>query len=311
MDKKKETYLKHVIYLYLQKKEIEQKMEEQTLMTHQFYLVNKDIIENYSENSQSSYINQYIEKYKEKNNIDKYSELLNNESYINDIIGRLNDENLNFEIKRLNPYVLLAEKLKISEIEYPYNFCLVNKFIFENLIGINQSIIIDFSLYDTYIFKEGIFIIIERNKEKVTLYYLDKIKQFKINKLFLFSSELIFQEELKTIHSKGLKKYFSKRNIVEKKAGFFNIILDGKIIGKYFNIVSGNYSLKKESGDIQVDFKSQFILQNTKDYLVSIILPHMFLCLSTINHFKKYLIARDKSDNEEKLILDNLLFLRY
>ena len=62
--------------------------------------------------------------------------------------------------------------------------------------------------------------------------------------------------------------------------------------------------MEKESGEIQVDFNKQYIFQNTKDFLVSIILPHMFLCLSKIQILKEYLkkIKTNKDDNDNNEI---------
>ena len=135
MEKNKENYLKNIIYLNLQKKEIAQIMKKRKFKKYEFYLVDKDIIDNY----------------KEKKRIDEYRDLYENDSYINDMIKLLYSKNFDLETKRLNQYFLLVEKLKIKDIEYPYNFCLLNKFIFYSIIDSSQSQ--DFQLYNTYICK--------------------------------------------------------------------------------------------------------------------------------------------------------------
>ena len=62
-EKEKEKYLKNLIYLNLQKKELAKIMKEPK---YQFYLVNKDIIDNYLKNAKSSDIEKFIDGFIKK-----------------------------------------------------------------------------------------------------------------------------------------------------------------------------------------------------------------------------------------------------
>ena len=62
--------------------------------------------------------------------------------------------------------------MKINDIDYPYNFFILKKELFEQKITLTESNINNFTKYKVLIGKDGIFIWNEeKDKNKIIIYY--------------------------------------------------------------------------------------------------------------------------------------------
>jgi hypothetical protein len=122
-------------------------------------LVNKDIINDYLREGISFEFFFDLDTYKINNNLKNYSELYN-ENHINKIIkeiyGKIND--INLSDKSINPGLLIAEDLKMHDIEYPSNFFILRKSVFEEIVNMRESVLVELKTYNVLIGEEGIFI---------------------------------------------------------------------------------------------------------------------------------------------------------
>ena len=145
MLQKMEKYIRNLLFLNLQLKDIKQNMTRKERTKLRFILVNKDIIDVYLNNEINTDINIFIDQYKNNNNINDYNELYENKHFdflLNYFINNYKDKHI--KIKKLNSSFLVPEKLTKNGIEYPYNFFLLRESVFNNLFDINQSNIMDF-----------------------------------------------------------------------------------------------------------------------------------------------------------------------
>ena len=255
LNENQKQYLENIIRFHLQIKKFKELMKSPIKIENPLdcYLINNDII--------AEYLNNELSK--------KISEEINNSFFsdINHIINKYENYNNNIKIEKLYPAFLLPENLKINDIEYPYNFFILQKEYFAQMINITESTINDFKLYNLLIGKDGIFIWIkekdknrneekyennnkEEDKNKIIVFYLDDIKlnEFKIDKIFIFKNYGDFEKEVKICNKIGRYEYFKLRNIKNDKIGYYNIIDDGKIIGQYINVKRNyNFITKKSS----------------------------------------------------------------
>ena len=169
VDQEKLAYLRHIIYLNIQKKEMNQ-LTKNTIKGQkpiQCILINKDIINDYMNEGISNAIYFDLDAYKIKNNLNNYSELYD-PNHINEIVNEKSDKinDIDLSEKFFNPGLLTVEDSKMNDIEYPSNFFILRKPIFEHIIALSGSILLEFKTYDVLIGKEGIFIWEEKPNEK-------------------------------------------------------------------------------------------------------------------------------------------------
>ena len=318
---KKKDYIRNLLLLHLELKKINQlKTEPIKDINNTFYcyLINKDIIDNYLDNQISEYIANYV-----KNNKVDFSNYANTNNYINTINNELNKKFDFNQIKIKNLYLdlLLTEHLKISDVEYPFNFFIIEKDCLMLLFN-NKSIfeLSDFKAYEVLIGTEGIFIINQDPKtNKLIVYYLDDFnrKEFRINKIFIFKNGKDFQNEFNKIQEKGIYEYFKIRNIQINENGKFNLIDDGIIVGTYINIfrntnfVDNEENNKRNENQEEENEENEEIEENdnnqihsisqTKDVLIKIFLKNILICLSQIKDLKIRLNERFKDSNPNLL----------
>ena len=207
-------------------------------------LINRDIINGYLDPQLNKKIMQIL------NDQNKKSSEFNDQD-INNIVNIImkNKKDKEYTAKELTLYFLFPEEFKVYNFEFPTNFYIIteerfNK-IFENSINLT-----DFKTYDAYLGKEGIFMWIEgdmitnecegQTKDyKKVMYYIENNNNdnLKINKIFLFKNEEELNKQLNIIIEKGKETYFTERNVIKKDLGIYNMINDGKIIGKYINVI--------------------------------------------------------------------------
>ena len=225
-DPEKLTYLRNIIYLNIQKKEMIELRNNSIKGKEPIKckLVNKDIINDYMDEGISTQIYIYLETYMINNKINNYSELYK-EDHINKIISEKSDKINNLEDKFFNPGLLMVEDSKMNDIEYPSNFFILRKPIFDKIIGTINSILDEFKNYGVLIGKEGIFIwedkLKEKNEFKFIIYYIKEIKndeEYNINKIILLKQNITID---------NLNKYLNLTQL-KNKSGYFNIIDDGK-----------------------------------------------------------------------------------
>ena len=160
-----------------------------------------------------------------------------------------------------------------------------------------------FKPYNTLIGKEGIFIWNE-DKQKddyYFIYYLDNYYS-EISKIYLYKKEEDFKKELsKNIIGKTPKEYFSLRNIRTESIGYYNLIDDGTIIGKYINLIKnqifkeeGTKSEKTSFEEVEVNIDKQ------KEKLVEF-LGYLLINLLYIDDLKVLLNKRNE-ENKNKII---------
>jgi hypothetical protein len=174
-------------------------------------------------------------------------------------------------------------------------------------MGVVGSVLVEFKTYDVLIGKEGIFIWDEKPNEingfKFIIYYIKDIKtdeEYTINKIILL-------KEKTTKYIENLDKYL-KLTELKEKSGYFNIIDDGKIIGKYLNIIKNiNFQYRESKIDLEESKMKAEILNLEKksqdfDSYIQTFLPYILLSLSSINKLNQYFLNENKIDEKYDLI---------
>jgi hypothetical protein len=309
-DPEKEIYLRNIIYFNIQKKEMIELTKNSIKGQEPIKckLINKDIINEYMNDSISNQIYLDLEKYKINKKIDNYSELYD-EIHIKNIINekkkKIND--IDLADKFFNPTLLMVEYSKTNNIEYPFNFFIIRTSVFDQIMGVVGSVLVEFKTYDVLIGKEGIFIWDEKPNEingfKFIIYYIKDIKtdeEYTINKIILL-------KEKTTKYIENLDKYL-KLTELKEKSGYFNIIDDGKIIGKYLNIIKNiNFQYRESKIDLEESKMKTEILNLEKksqdfDSYIQTFLPYILLSLSSINKLNQYFLNENKIDEKYDLI---------
>jgi len=325
---KKKQYIKNSIYLNLQKKEISELMSKsKNKDKYKLKLINKDIINGYL----NPQLNEKIMKILNNQN-KKASEF--NDKDINNIIDNIfkeikNDNETTVEELALD--FLFPEELKVNKLELPTNFYIITEERF-NKIFENKNNLTDFKTYDAYLGEEGIFMWIEGDmitneinedegltKEyKKVMYYIENNNNddLKINKIFLYKNEEELNEQLKIFIEVGKKKYFDERNVIKSELGSYNMINDGKIIGKYFNVIkigkvdkedkkgqeAFSQSTKSVNESVRIENEIESIRE--KEGLTHLFLPHLLICFSKIKKLKKGLELEKKNKGLLKSLLE-------
>ena len=303
-DSEKLKYLKNIIFLNIQRKEMIELAKDSIKGQKPIKckLVNKDIINDYLRERISFEIYFDLDTYKIKNNLKNYSELYN-QNHINKIIKEKYDKinDINLEDKYLNPGLLIAEESKLHVIEYPSNFFILRESVFNEIINITESVLVEFKTYDALIGEEGIFILDEKpnetNEFKFIIYYIKEIQEDEennINKIIL----------LKKKPKENLDKYLELAKY-KNKSGYFNVIDDGKIIGKYLNIIKNtNYQYRESNIDCLIQSRMRIEVNNLEKNLNSfdLFLPHIIISLLNVEKLKQYFL------NKEKIYEKNELF---
>ena len=238
------------------------------------YLVNKDILDYYSNLSTDKIKSNYARIEKE-----------------NTIISLL----------------LEPELLTINNFKFPYNFYIVNKELLD-LIVVEKNKVNSFKPYNILIWKEGIFIWNKEDKQNdyYLIYYLID-NNSEINKIYLYKNLKDFNQELQTnILRKKMNEYFSFRNIRKKDVGFFNIIDDGNIIGKYFNLIKENCFKfdEKINDDSTILVTKNYIQKEDKKF--KDFLTYLLIGLYYINELYIILNKRDENLKKDKNKLINI-----
>ena len=298
MDKKYEIgkYIENLLLLNLQEKEIKQLIEipnQNESNSISGYLINKDIIDVYLNNELSKALMNIINNY----NINYSNFISYKDQHIN-VILKNNNININ-DIKKykLNPNLLLTETLKVKDVSYPYNFFIIEKNKFEKILDHKEELLKNFKLYKIIIGKEGIFILNSEIKEHY-LYYLQKLEERKIEQIFIFKDKSFLDKELKLFIKSGRNDYFLLRNIRVGESGHFNLIIDGKIMGKYYNLKRID-KLNIEDSEVSDIHLTRLItkdeIEKEKEAIIELFIPYLLTCLSKIKELKENL----------KKILDN------
>ena len=306
VDQEKLAYLRHIIYLNIQKKEMNQ-LTKNTIKGQkpiQCILINKDIINDYMNEGISNTIYFDLDAYKIKNNLNNYSELYDL-NHINEIVNEKSDKinDIDLSEKFFNPGLLTVEGSKMNDIEYPSNFFILRKPIFDHILAISGSLLSEFKTYEVLIGKEGIFIWEEKpnekNEFKCIIYYIKEIKndeEYNINKIILLKDKTP-----KVIEN--LDKYLELTKFKDK-AGYFNIIDDGKIIGKYLNIIKNtNFQYKDSKNELdQTKMRTEIENFDVKSNIFDLFIPHILLSLSKIEKLNQYLLNMEKNHEINGLI---------
>ena len=277
------------------------------------YLVNKDMIDNYKELYLYQTISKLIEflKGKKKNSIN-FDYFKNNENVLENCFKNLGIDYSKLEplVKKLIPTFFETEKLKLQGYYYPYNFFILREEIFEYLFEKeikNQKINIEsFKLYKMLIGKEGVFIwdLNKENKQNkyISIYYLnDCISE--INKVYLFKEEEDFLKELynNILDKKDIKEYYLFRNIKNNEIGLFNLIDDGKIMGKYINLFRSQlFESKTESGELKKSLTILVKKDEQKIKKINDFLKYLLINLTYIKDLNEYSIYFTK--NKDSLL---------
>jgi len=325
---KKKQYIKNSIYLNLQKKEISELMSKsKNKDKYKLKLINKDIINGYL----NPQLNEKIMKILNNQN-KKASEF--NDKDINNIIDNIfkeikNDNETTVEELALD--FLFPEELKVNKLELPTNFYIITEERF-NKIFENKNNLTDFKTYDAYLGEEGIFMWIEGDmitneinedegltKEyKKVMYYIENNNNddLKINKIFLYKNEEELNEQLKIFIEVGKKKYFDERNVIKSELGSYNMINDGKIIGKYFNVIKigkvdkedkkGQEAFSQSTKSVNESARIENEIESIKEKegLTHLFLPHLLICFSKIKKLKKGLELEKKNKGLLKSLLE-------
>ena len=308
---KEKQYIKNSIYFNLQKKEISELLSKPLSKDkYKLKIINKDIINEYLDQKLNEKIMQLI------NNKNEFKE-----EDINNIVNIImkNKKDKEYTVKELTLYFLLPEEFKVYNLEFPTNFYIITEERF-NKIFENSKNLTDFKTYDAYLGKEGIFMWIEgdmitsedegKTKDyKKVMYYIENndYEDLKINKIFLFKNEEELKEQLDIIFEKGKGQYFEERNVIKTDLGSYNMINDGKIIGKYINVKKNVKESKSqiENSVCEVnadEIKKDVILRiEEKEGLSNLFLPYLLICLSKIKKMKKGI------DPNKKGLLKSLL----
>ena len=301
---KEREYIKNLIYLNLQKKEISELMSKPLSKDkYKLKLINKDIINGYLDPQLNKEIMSLL-----NNQNKKTSEF--NEQDINNIINNIMKSKNNKEsiVEELALDFLFPEEFKLDNIDFPTNFYIITEEKFNKIFENNENLT-DFKTYDAYLGKEGIFMWIEGNIEsegqtkdyKNVIYYISNndYDDLKINKIFLYKNEEVLKEQLMIIINEGKEKYF-KEKIIKKKVGRFNLINNGYIIGEYINVTKKvkdkNTQLSKSDyeprGEQRIENEIKRIKE--KEELTQLFLPYLLICFSKIEKLKRGLELNQK-----------------
>jgi len=308
-DSEKKKYVRNIIFLNIQKKEMIEltKNSIENQVPIECKLINKDIVNDYMSEGISDKIYFYLDTYKINNNLNNYSEMYDIK-HINNIIKekekseKIND--IDLSEKFLNPGLLIAEDLKMNDIEYPFNFFILRKSVFNEIkaaFDLRKSLLKELKNYEVLIGKEGIFIWEEKpnekNEFKFIIYYIKEIKneeEYNINKIIL----------LKKKPKDNLNKYLELTKL-KSKSGYFNIIDDGKIIGKYLNVIKNtNYQYRESNVGLLDELKMKAEIESfeKKSKMFDLFLSHILLSLLNVEKLKQYFL------NMEKIYEKNRLF---
>lgn len=315
LQQEKMKYIKKLALLQIQKKEMEQMLEDSIKNNNNpllCCLVNRDIIDNYKKLYLYERISKIIDNLKNKRDSYNFD--------ITEIFKKIgvDDDKLLLSEQNLLPTLPIffeTEKLKIHGYEYPYNFSILRKELLDLLLDQNESEISggviksnSTKIYKVLIGKEGIFIWSEeKQKEYIIIYYLDNLSS-EINKIYLYKKEEEFLNELnKIIIGKTKKDYFRFRGIKKKEIGFYNLIEDGKIIGKYINILQSENFKEDESVDLNAKFDNIIEKAKEKNKKIECFLENLLINLYYINNlreiFKYKLDSIHNQSNEKSLLL--------
>ena len=306
MENQERQYIKNSIYFNLQIKEIHDLMSEKISKNiYKLKLINRDIIDGYLNKNLNDKIMSFLNKKASEFNDDDVNNIINN--IINDKQYMKDKESC--EIKELTPLFLFPEEMKINSLEIPNNFYVITEERF-NKIFENCNNLTDFKTYSAILGTDGIFMWIEGdmitndNEEqakeyKKLMYFIENNNDLKINKIFLLKNEEELEKELNSIVQEEKKNYFEKRTIIKNDLGSYNMIYDGKIIGKYINIIKNNEasntlqeSVNETNGDDRI--KKEISLIEEKEGLIDTFLPYLLICLSKIQKLKKGLEQKNK-----------------
>ena len=282
------------------------------------YLVNKDMIDNYKELYLYKTISKLIEFLKEKKKAIDFNYFNNNKNILENCFKNVGIDYSKLEPleKKLIPTFFETEKLKIQGYYYPYNFFIIREEIFKYLFEKerynqkNNLELSSFILYNMLIGKEGVFIW-ELNKENkqnkyISIYYLNDCFS-EINKVYLFKDEEDFLKELNNniLDKKEIKEYYLFRNIKNNDVGLFNLIDDGKIIGKYINLFRSQYfEEKKVSGEFKKSLTIVVKKDEQKIQKINEFLKYLLINLTYIKDLKEYSInyIKNKENKESSLL---------
>ena len=325
---KEKEYIKNLIYLNLQKKEISELMSKKIREdTYKLKLINKDIINAYLDSQLNEKIMQFL-------NIPNKKASEFNDQDINNIINNIimkKTKDTESIVEELTLDFLFPEDLKIKNLEFPNNFYIITEERF-NKIFEKKSNLTDFKTYDAYLGKEGIFMWIEgdmitneKNEDDVltkdykkVMYYIENNNNddLKINKIFLYKNEEELKEQLKIIIKVGKQRYFDDRNVIKSDLGSYNMINDGKIIGKYINVIKKGkvdkedkkgqeaFSQSTKSVNESVRIENEIESIREKEGLTDLFLPHLLICFSKIKKLKKGLQLEKKNKGLLKSLLE-------
>lgn len=229
MEDPKKKYLRNIIFLNIQKKEMIELTKNSIKRKKPIpcKLVNKDIINDYINKEISNLIYSCLDTYMINYKINNYIELYD-ENHINHIINenyhKIKD--IDFENKFFNPGLIMEEYSKLKNIEYPSNFFILRKFVFDEIIA-NESLLLQSKTYDVLIGKEGTLIWDEKpneyNEFKLIIYYIKDIKideECNVNKIIILRNK-----EKKYIENLDIYLQLSK---IRDKPGYLNIVENGQ-----------------------------------------------------------------------------------
>ena len=313
MDKEfeKRKYIENLLLLNLQKKEIKELIEnpnQNGLQPISVYLINKDSIDVYLDNELSKEIMNII-----NNDSINFNDFISSkDKYINLILNNNNININNIKKNELNLNLLLTETLKIYNEYYPDNFFIIEKNKFEEILDHKEELLKNFNLYKIIIRKEGIFILNSETKEKHYFYYLQNLEKRNIEQLFVFEEESVLNKELDLFIKDGRYNYFLLRNIKVRESGSFNLIDDGKKIGKYYNLKRIDNLNIEDSEDSEINItrlNKKYELEEEKENIIKLFIPNLLTCLSKIKELKNNL--NEILDNSNKLQDNNIKSEKY
>ena len=321
---KEKNFIKILVLLLIQETEIielNKKPIEDIDNPLKYYLVNRDIIDNYKYLKLYSEVSKCVEKLKTKNSsIFNFNYCYKNDNVIDAIIQTIDIEKNKFKIdETVLPLFFETEKLKINGFEYPYNFFILRKEILDLFfkIGIINNNNSEFSFnkeYNLLLGKEGVFIWNPiKQKDFIVVYFLNKWNS-EINKIYLYKEEKDFLNELnKNIKGKSICDYFNYRNIKNKEIGFYNLIYDGKIFGRYINIMrTENYEEEKnETVDIKLKYDNIIQKDEQNKFKIENFLKNLLISLYNIDDLRKFCkdVLNDRNniinEKNDKMLIDS------
>ena len=238
--------------------------------------------------------------------LDYYSKLLST------ITNNKKDNSIDFnkiekESNIISLLFLEPELLIINNFKFSYNFYIVTKDLLD-LIVVKENKNNSFTPYNIFIAEEGIFIWKNQPKQNdyhLIYYLIDNNSE--INKIYLYKNIQDFKDEFKNnILGKKMNEYFSFRNIRKKEIGFFNIINDGNIIGKYFNLIKENdFKFDEELTDEStIQITQNYLIKEDKEFRD--FLTYLLIGLYYINDLYIILNERDENLKNDKNKLINI-----